>query len=66
MRTINNARPGIHFVLLEEVVLWPYDGKLASVVAYPATSGPISSRFGMSSCRPFGRRTAERPCRGDP
>ena len=27
IRTVNQARPNIRFVLLEDVILWPYDGK---------------------------------------
>ncbi len=41
IRTMNAARPSIRFVLVEDVILWPYDGKAGySGAPYPAGQRP--------------------------
>lgn len=41
IHTVNQARPNIRFVLLEDVILWPYDGKPGyASVAYPSQQRP--------------------------
>jgi hypothetical protein len=41
MRTVHQARPAIRFVLIEDVVLWPYDGRPGyASVPYPDRQRP--------------------------
>ena len=41
IRTVHDARPDIKFVLIEDVVLWPYDGAAGyASIAYPQGQRP--------------------------